>query len=55
MCGKLNDINFLGLVQSMGYLGKPGMVGLIKCVSFQDSRKGGSFYIYWSLLFIYDL
>lgn len=29
-CGKLNDISFLRLVQSMGYLGKIGTVGLIK-------------------------
>lgn len=30
----------------MRYLGKIGMVGLIKCVSLQDSLQGGRFYIY---------
>lgn len=49
-CGKRNDISLLGLVWSMGYLGKIGMAGLIKCVSFQDSLQGGRFYIHSGLL-----
>lgn len=34
----------------MGILGKKGMPGLMKCVSFQDALQGGIFYIYNSLL-----
>lgn len=49
-CGKLNDISFLGLVQSMGYLGKIELFGLIKCVSVQGSLQSGRPYIYGSLL-----
>lgn len=49
-CGKLNDISFLGLVKSMGYLGKIELFGLIKCVSVQGSLQGGRPYIYGSLL-----
>jgi len=34
----------------MGHLGKIGMVGLVRCVIFQDSLQGEIFYIYISLL-----
>lgn len=33
----------------MEILGKVGMPGLVKCVSFQDALQGGIFYIYNSL------
>lgn len=33
----------------MGILGKVGMPGLVKCVSFQDALQGGIFYTYNSL------
>lgn len=34
----------------MGILGKVGMLGLIKYVSFQDTLQGRIFYIYNNLL-----
>lgn len=42
--------SFLGLVWSMGILGKLGMPGLIKCVIVQDGLQRWIFYIYNSLL-----